>query len=57
MFVSGVGMCFEYISSHPHGRTAGSLIEVYILYKVPIENNCFLSSQNLNDQQTIFLLV
>ena len=28
MFVSGFKMYFEFISSHPHGRTAGSLIDI-----------------------------
>jgi hypothetical protein len=34
MFVSGVGMCFGYISSHPLGRTAGSLIDNCVIKKI-----------------------
>ena len=34
IFVSGFGMYFEFISSHPHGRTAGSLIDNCIIKKV-----------------------
>ena len=37
MFVCGFKMCFEYISSHPPGRTAGSLIDTCIIKKVRTE--------------------
>ena len=33
MFVSGVGMCLEFISSHPPGRTARSLIYNCVIIK------------------------
>ena len=33
MFVSGVKMYFEFISSHPPGRTAGSLIDNCVIIK------------------------
>ena len=41
MFVSGVGMCFGYISSHPLGRTATSLIYNCVIIKKYARNIYF----------------